>query len=298
MVEFIHRLTYEDFGRIARNSWSKETMLHPEKWDEVNPAFDQCVPTAALAQDVFGGIMLNAKAEFPSKENPTSHYFNLVDGKEEDFSREQFPEGTIIPAGAEKKGEFNSTREYALMKNPVANDRYELFKERFKENIDIWDDKMDLAWEFADYFASCKKMKFGAVLVLDDEVISTGYNHSTHPNLAVYCEPNCIREGIPSGTHGELYPDIHAEADAIFNAYQKGHRDLSGAEIYVAGKFSDGRKLVKDIPSFYCTSCVVQMSKAKINRIIVPSIQGEAVLNLEEVIKSSFDVATGQRKAY
>ncbi|WP_280241710.1 YunG family protein [Nocardia abscessus] len=57
--------------------------------------------------------ILNTVATLPSNET-VSHYFNIVDGKTIDLTRQQFPEGTIFTKTTEKQGRYFSTREYCL----------------------------------------------------------------------------------------------------------------------------------------------------------------------------------------
>lgn len=81
-------LSKQDFEKIEKalkNSWSKETTFPDtkDKWSEENKAFGQCVPTALVIYDLFGGRMIYDKANF--------HIWNeLPDGTQQDFSREQF----------------------------------------------------------------------------------------------------------------------------------------------------------------------------------------------------------------
>lgn len=53
---------------------------------------------------------------------------------EEDLTSIQFPEGTIIPAGQEKRKEFATTRDYVLL-FPVTQQRYQILKQRVEQNI-------------------------------------------------------------------------------------------------------------------------------------------------------------------
>ena len=111
-----------------RKSWSRETSSDPEKWNPENPAWGQCAVTALVINDYLGGEMVWAEAKLPDGRG-ISHYFNLVDGQEVDLTRDQFPEGTVIPAGVEKKKQYASTRDYVLS-FPVTQQRYLLLKQQ------------------------------------------------------------------------------------------------------------------------------------------------------------------------
>jgi len=118
-----------------RKSWSKETSSDPEKWAYENPAWGQCAVTALLVNDYLGGDIVWAEAKLPDGKG-ISHYFNRIEGREIDLTRRQFPEGTIIPAGIEKKKEYDSTREYVLLApGSTTRQRYEILKERVDETI-------------------------------------------------------------------------------------------------------------------------------------------------------------------
>lgn len=119
-------------------SWSRETSSDPEKWTAENPAWGQCAVTAAIVNDYLGGKVVWAEAQLPNG-TKISHYFNRIssDGEKSldrfvDFTSRQFPNGTIIPLGIEKKKEFTSTREY-ILSYPKTAERYELLKDRVKK---------------------------------------------------------------------------------------------------------------------------------------------------------------------
>ena len=67
-----------------------------------------------------------AKAILPGS-TTHSHYFNEIQGEDIDFTREQWPKGTIVPKGIEKKKAFSSTRDY-LLSNAYTRKRYEILK--------------------------------------------------------------------------------------------------------------------------------------------------------------------------
>jgi hypothetical protein len=120
-----------EFGMLESlllESWCRETSSDPERWSAENPAWGQCAVTALIAQDYLGGDIVWAEAALPDGAK-ISHYFNLIDGSEQDFTRRQFPHGTAVPQGVPKPKGFNSTREYVLSFESTKI-RYELLKER------------------------------------------------------------------------------------------------------------------------------------------------------------------------
>jgi dCMP deaminase len=80
--------------------------------------------------------------------------------------------------------------------------------------------------------STCMRRQVGAVLVKDNQILSTGYNGS--PKGIAHCsETGCLRESraIPSGTMHELCRGVHAEQNAIIQAGLNGS-STRGAVIY------------------------------------------------------------------
>jgi len=71
---------------------------------------------------------------------------------------------------------------------------------------------------------TCNRRIFGAIIVRQDQIISTGYCGAPRGS------PNCTdlgvcpreRLNIPSGERYELCRSVHAEANAIINAARAG----------------------------------------------------------------------------
>ena len=109
-------------GRLDRY-WSVETSSDPDGWrkrnpvkrkrlirvpERLNPAWGQCAVTALIVQDLVGGDLVRVVATLPDN-SEVSHYFNrLVDGRDVDLTRHQFPEGTIFSRPERR------TRQYVL----------------------------------------------------------------------------------------------------------------------------------------------------------------------------------------
>ncbi len=118
-----------------KNSWMRETAVDPLAWSPENPAWGQCVVTALIVQDCFGGKLLRAFFDVTvnGQTQNVSHYWNqLPDGREIDFTGEQFlKEGIVhstIPPGKEK------TREYVLS-YPDTVTRYKLLEKKVREYL-------------------------------------------------------------------------------------------------------------------------------------------------------------------
>lgn len=112
-----------------RFSWNIATTSDPDNWSIENPALGQCAATACVVQDYLGGKIVWSPARVPEADKDISHYFNKIgDNTEYDFTRVQFPIGTEILTGVDKKQEFDSTREYVLSFEETRK-RYELLKD-------------------------------------------------------------------------------------------------------------------------------------------------------------------------
>ena len=92
--------------------------------------------------------------------------------------------------------------------------------------------------------STCLRRRYGAVIVKDDEIISTGYNGAARgmPNCDElgYCFRE--REQIPHGERYESCRSVHGEANAIISA---SRRDMLGAVLYLTGKEADGSPVCK-----------------------------------------------------
>ena len=103
--------------------------------------------------------------------------------------------------------------------------------------------------------STCLRRKYGAVIVKDDEIISTGYNGA----------PRGEHEGIPHGERYEACRSVHGEANAIISA---SRRDMIGATLYLAGRDADGSQVVHTEP---CAMCKRLIINAGIKEVITQS---------------------------
>ena len=101
------------------------------------------------------------------------------------------------------------------------------------ERIDKNNYYLDIA-ESALERSTCLRRKWGAVIVKDDEIISTGYNGAPRGRKNCTDLGTCIREelNIPRGERYELCRSVHAEQNAIISASRK---DMIGATLYEVG---------------------------------------------------------------
>ena len=89
--------------------------------------------------------------------------------------------------------------------------------------------------------ATCLRRVYGAIIVKNDEIISTGYNGAPRGRKNCVDMGFCTREAmqVPRGQRYELCRSVHAEANAIISA---SRRDMVGSTLYlVAGTAGPGR---------------------------------------------------------
>lgn len=102
---------------------------------------------------------------------------------------------------------------------------------------------LDIAAQVAKR-STCLRRQYGAVIVKNDEIISTGYNGSAR-GVRNCCDiGECWREAhnIPHGEQYEKCVAVHAEQNAIISASRK---DLIGATLYLVG-FENGERIAGD----------------------------------------------------
>ena len=114
--------------------------------------------------------------------------------------------------------------------------------------------------------STCLRRKYGAIIVRNDEIISTGYNGAPRGRKNCSDLGSCMREklGIPSGERYELCRSVHAEANAIISA---SRRDMIGATIYLVGRDAKTNELLTEAMS--CSMCKRQIINAGIFRVII-----------------------------
>lgn len=122
------------FENILKKAWSKESSYY-HTFDENNPALGQCAVTALVVNDYFGGEIVWCEAVQPDGQK-ISHYFNKINSDEVDLTRSQFPEGTIIPVGSEKKKGFATTRDF-ILSNEDTKVRYLILKDKIDNFLNV-----------------------------------------------------------------------------------------------------------------------------------------------------------------
>tara|TARA_Y100000310_G_C20687929_1_gene820281 strand:+ start:1605 stop:2051 length:447 start_codon:yes stop_codon:yes gene_type:complete len=112
--------------------------------------------------------------------------------------------------------------------------------------------------------ATCLRRKFGAIIVSDNRIISTGW--ASTPSGIPHCSDTgfCERENkkIPSGEKYEFCKSVHAEANAIIFAPRE---QMMGSTMYLYGENTRDKTIAIARP---CEMCKRMIINAGITRII------------------------------
>lgn len=113
---------------------------------------------------------------------------------------------------------------------------------------------------------TCLRRNFGAIIVKNDEIVSTGYTGAPRGRKNCSDLGICTREQlqIPRGERYELCRSVHAEANCIISA---ARRDMIGSTLYLVGKDAKTGELVENTNS--CAMCKRQIINAGIEKVVV-----------------------------
>ena len=138
---------------------------------------------------------------------------------------------------------------------------------------------------------TCLRRNFGAIIVKNDEIISTGYTGA--PRMRKNCIDigTCLRQemNIPRGTRYELCRSVHAEANAIISA---SRRDMIGATLYLVGREVDTGELIENASS--CAMCKRLIINSGIEKVCVRNTKDTyTVIDVNDWIEND-DSLSGQ----
>ena len=124
---------------------------------------------------------------------------------------------------------------------------------------------LDLA-EIVSKRSTCFRRHYGAVIVKEDEVISTGYVGAPRGRKNCTDLKKCIRQemGIPRGERYELCRSVHAEANAIISA---SRREMIGSSLYLVGIDQSKNAYVEQSNS--CSMCKRLIINSGIEKVYI-----------------------------
>ena len=113
--------------------------------------------------------------------------------------------------------------------------------------------------------STCIRRKYGALIVVNDEIIATGYIGAPRGRKNCIDLDYCTREKlkIPSGERYELCRSVHAEANAIISA---ARRDMVGATLYLVGVEAASGAYIENVSP--CAMCRRLIINAGITRVV------------------------------
>lgn len=139
--------------------------------------------------------------------------------------------------------------------------------------------------------STCLRRKYGAIIVKNDEILSTGYNGA--PRGRVNCSElgYCNREqlNIPSGQRYELCRSVHAEANAIISA---ARRDMLGGTLYLVGRDAKTHELLEE--TMPCSMCKRLIINAGITQVVVRTgSESHKVIHVRDWVFNDDSLPTG-----
>lgn len=133
------------------------------------------------------------------------------------------------------------------------------------ERVDKNNYYLDIAESVAKR-STCLRKAYGAVIVKNDEIISTGYNGAPRgrKNCSDLC--SCIRNelNVPRGERYELCRSVHAEANAIISA---SRQEMLNSTLYLVGFDIDSGEHVKNASS--CSMCKRLVINSGIENVVI-----------------------------
>ena len=118
--------------------------------------------------------------------------------------------------------------------------------------------------------STCLRRKFGAIIVREDAVVSSGYNGPARG--VVNClEIGCLKDevGAPPYRAYEYCTAVHAEENAIINAARHGSSVLDGI-MFIHGEYPNG-SLTEAMP---CDRCKRAIINAGIVEVVIRKSDG------------------------
>ena len=124
---------------------------------------------------------------------------------------------------------------------------------------------LDIAQTVAER-GTCLRRNYGAIIVKNDEIISTGYVGAPRGRKNCSDIGVCIRQemNIPRGERYEMCRSVHAEANAIISAPR---HEMIDSTLYLVGLEMPDGKIVPD--SSCCSMCKRMVINAGIKQVVI-----------------------------
>jgi len=132
--------------------------------------------------------------------------------------------------------------------------------------------------------STCWRRSIGAIIVRDDQIVSTGYVGAPRKTKDSLEHGFCLRDklGIPHGQRYELCRSVHAEQNAIINAARAGV-SLLGGDMYVYGSAPGDETPIDAFPCFICKKMIINCGLV---RVVCSTADGKTrVFRIEDWIR-------------
>ncbi|MDD4688220.1 MAG: cytidine deaminase [Eubacteriales bacterium] len=122
---------------------------------------------------------------------------------------------------------------------------------------------------------TCLRRNFGAIIVKNDEIVSTGYTGAPRQRKNCIDLGYCRREqlNIPRGQRYELCRSVHAEANCIISASRNA---MLGGTLYLVGRDAQTGELVPNASS--CAMCKRLVINAGIAEVVIRNTKDEYIV--------------------
>ena len=130
---------------------------------------------------------------------------------------------------------------------------------------------LDIAQTVAER-GTCIRRNYGAIIVHNDEIISTGYVGAPRGRENCSDLGYCIRQqlNIPRGERYEMCRSLHAEQNAIISA---ARADTIDATMYLVGIERDTKQIVAN--SCCCSMCKRVVINAGIKEVVIRDTEND-----------------------
>lgn len=147
---------------------------------------------------------------------------------------------------------------------------------------------LDIAQTVAER-GTCLRRLFGAIIVKNDVIVSTGYNGAPRGRKNCSDIMFCMRDklGIPRGERYELCRSVHSEANAIIAAPRD---QMLGSTLYMVCVDPQTSEVIPNTSS--CMMCKRMIINAGISTVIIRDTKDDyRIINTEDWISDDDSLA-------
>ena len=136
--------------------------------------------------------------------------------------------------------------------------------------------------------STCLKKKYGAIIVKNDAIITTGFNGASRGVDSCLKRGHCLRENAERGFDYNHCLSVHSEQNCIIHASRE---QTLGSDMYLVGLNKVDDSYVDNAAP--CALCKRMIINAGINRVIVRINKEEYIIYDVDDWKKNIDVLIG-----